>query len=471
MELLHKQRQCQTQKLHLTPQMRQALDILNMPLSDLRSFIEEQIQQNPMLELEGGMEGSMETAESVITSPSDEDSYDSSQTNDAWDDVPARSTVATQNWGDSCFTEFCDDRGVQSTEINFFVSLKEQVGSLRLDKATQHLCNHIIDCLDSRGYLELGLNDIASKLHVPLFDVLHAINVIQSLTPKGVGARTLQECLMLQLKSSNSFCDETIILINQGLRLLAMNDMKGIAALLHCSVSKAIDYADIIRSFTPIPSRGFNTGETTLQLIPDAIITLENGGFSVDFCKQYLPKLQLSTDYNNLMDITNDPEVLKYLKAQKSCAQSLILAIDQRFNTLQKIILSIIDLQSAFFIKGIDLKPMALADIAERLSLHISTVSRAIQEKYIVCPFGTYKLKDFFTTGIQSDEGTAISNTLVRAKILDLIDSENPECPLSDESIRQALEAYNILISRRTVAKYRENAGIGNAKQRCRRIS
>ncbi|MDL2218725.1 RNA polymerase factor sigma-54 [Ruminococcaceae bacterium OttesenSCG-928-O06] len=455
------------QKLILTTAMYQSLEILRMPVQQLADYIEEQLHENPMLELDG--DAAADGAELFAPVPLPEDAAD--EVDDAvWEEYEA--DVSQWSRGDYASPGMAEyDPGrlyAQNRGEDFKAMLLEQLDALPLEPPFHSLCRYIIECLNQRGYFSFEAGDIAQELGLPLYDVMQALYAVQSLQPTGVAARTLQECLILQLAESPNFNHYTVRIVKEGLPLLADNDIDGIAQLLGCSAAVARQSADAVRALNPIPSRGYYTGEQSQYIVPDAAVVKDGEGLLVVLNSRALPGLELNREYCKLMEGQVDADTGRYLKTRYSDAVALLKAVEDRNTTLHKVIQCIAELQQAFFEDGTSLAPMTLSDVAGPLGIHPSTVSRAVQEKYITCAAGTVGLKSLFTTGVKSASGQAVSNVLIRQKIEKYIEAEDKARPLSDEDLRGVLQTLGIDISRRTVAKYREELGIENSARRRR---
>lgn len=433
------------------------MKILCMPLQELKNLIIQNIYENPLLEI-------------------DSEDYDAKSENDfpseegpeaTVDDIDysiSENPVTAGVWSDTT------DRFAQiSTKQTFVSMLEEQIGVLKLETGMAELCKYMICCLDKRGYLDSDPAEIAQELGCPLQAVLRALTIIQGLQPAGVGARSLKECLLLQLKSNpKQYNMYTVKLVNEGLKLLADNNLTAIAGLLKMNKEDAQHICKIVRNLSPIPSRGYNTGEQNLSVIPDAVVKKEGAGFSVTINRNSYSKLEFCREYINMLTDARETDVKKYLRENYNNAKGLIKSVKYREHTLTRVIRQIVSLQSDFLGgKGI-LRPMGMAEIADSLGLHISTVSRAIQGKYIFCLGKTIELKSLFSAGVTNNYGELVAVDFIRQELKKQIDEEDKKHPLSDESLRLALKASNIDVARRTIAKYREELGILSSARRKR---
>lgn len=459
------------QKMVLSTKMYQSLEVLQMSAAQLAEYLQEQLRENPLLEWD---ESAAATPAENIFSPVPMEEIATSQDEPliTWEESASEGTaVPPRAQMDKLGAEYDPQRlyGAAAGAESFKQMLQEQLGAMKLDTGLRNLCDYLVDCLNRRGYLEVAVEDVAEELGLSGFEVMQALYVVQSLSPTGVAARTLEECLVLQLAQTESFNHCTLLTVKQGLSLVAADDMAGLAQLLGTNKETASRCAAAVRRLNPIPSRGYDTGEQTPYALPDAVIEREGDALNIQLNYGPVRQITLSDQYANLDAQEMDADTKQYLKSKKETAQALLKALGDRAATLQKVIACVTQLQSDFFLHRGPLVPMTMADVAEELELHTSTVSRAVQDKYIVCPLGTLPLKSLFTTGVKSADGGVVSNTLVRQKIEQLVAGEDVRHPLSDEDLRTALDALGIAISRRTVAKYREEMGIPASSKRRRR--
>lgn len=455
--------QRQTQRLQLTAQMQQSLQVLQMPLEELRDLVQQQLQENPLLETV-----QPEPEEGATPDPFDNEALLAPEEDTAHDyeDRFETGTVATKT--DETFLFALHAANTYRTqEQSYRGLLQEQIMTMGLPARQQQLCLYLIDCLNERGYLDGELTELAQETGVSCFEMEQALFVLQSLEPAGTGARDLSECLLLQLVNSPAFGPQTVKLVKSGLPLLARGDMQGLARLLECTPAQASQAATQVRALNPVPTRGYYTGEDNTNVIPDAMVLRESGEFGVLMNRRAMPMLEINREYCRLLTSSGGATDKQYLKEKRQAAQTLIQSIESRHSTLQKIIWCVVQKQPAFFKGGGALAPMTLKDVAEALELHVSTVSRAVRDKYIVCAAGTVALKTLFSTGIPGAEG-AVSATVVRKMIQKCIRDENPQKPLSDENICKELSKMDIDVSRRTVAKYRQEMGYPAASGRRR---
>lgn len=450
------QTQSLAQKLVLTQNMRQSLDCLQLSAPELSEYVQEIALSNPLLDVQAPTY--YETQLPSETAPSEREAAEVRES-DAWQGVSAG-----RGGGDtpSDFTAFL------VREKTFRDHLNEQIGQMKLvDDALLRLCRFLIDCLDERGYLDCPLEDLAREFDLPLFSLEQALFAVQMLDPPGVGARNLTECLTLQLAQSRSFDERALTIARDGLELLSRRDYNGLAALLGVSTGEAKEAAAKILALNPIPSRSFAGSEQIAYVAPDAEFSVQQGQLVIELNERILPRLSVNAEYAALMNTSDDPEVQRYVKEKLSEAQALIKGVHTRCDTLVQMLTLIGREQHGFFCGGEALLPVTMQQLSEKMGVSTSTVSRAAQNKYIQFQGRIIPVRSFFTTAIRPD--AAVSSHAVKQRLQSLIRAEDPAAPLSDESLRLALSALGIEVSRRAIAKYRSEMDIPSSSQRKKR--
>lgn len=447
----------QEQKLIMTQSMQLSIKLLQMSTVELKEYIDKEFAENPTLEVK------------------DEALEDGYVSKDKLDYKEMIKYLEFDSYGSQSYSSYDEDSDISPfTFISNKKSLKEylteQLREQVNDKELIAIASYLIEGLDERGYLSSSLEDLSSELKLPLESVQGALNIIQGLDPAGIGARNLKECLRLQLVRNNCTNEKLFTLVEEHLENLADNKYLQISKELNITPQEAQDLGDIIKSLEPKPSRGFYTGEDTKYIIPDAIIKKLGEEYVIIMNDSVLPKLSINPIYKELITTDKDKEAVAYVKDKLDSALFLIKSIESRRSTLYKVLEKVIEKQKDFFDKGENyLKPMTLKDIASELGIHESTVSRAIREKYILTDRKTIKIKDIFSTGIQKsrdNEDVAVIN--IKNRIKSLIEAEDKRKPLSDQGICDILNNMEYNISRRTVAKYREELGIKSSSKRKR---
>jgi RNA polymerase sigma-54 factor len=338
-----------------------------------------------------------------------------------------------------------------------------------LDPKTRKIAEYIIDSLNPWGYRTERATEIAVKLDCEHDEVMKAIHVVQSLEPAGVGAKSLQEALMLQLKRMGEYNEVFADIITNHLQNIANNRIQMIAKALNLSLDETNEYCDELRSLDPKPGVRYGKNDENSYIKPDVYVKEDRGKYLIFANEKITPLLNTSPYYEKLLaEAAGDEETTEYIKSKMNSAVWLIKGIDQRRRTIQKVAEAIVAHQQDFFKKGSSaLRPMTLSDIAEELDIHESTVSRAVNGKYMQTPRGLFEMKFFFSGSVSGSTGDDMSQEAARQAIKEIVANEDPKKPLSDEKIKEKLYTeHKIDIARRTVAKYREQLGIPGTSKR-----
>ena len=449
------QTQSLAQKLVLTQNMRQSLDCLQLSAPELSEYVQEVALSNPLLDVQAPTY--YETQFPSEAAPSEREAPEIREA-DAWQSF----SPSAGGDGQTDFTAYL------VREKTFRDHLNEQIGQMKLvDDELLRLCRFLIDCLDERGYLDCPLEDLAREFDIPLFSLEQALFAVQMLDPPGVGARSLSECLTLQLAQGRSLDPLALKIARDGLEMLGKRNFSGLAALLGVSVGEARAAAAKILALNPIPSRSFAGSEQIAYVAPDAEFSVQQGQLVIELNERILPRLSVNAEYAALMNTSDDPEVQRYVKEKLSEAQALIKGVHTRCDTLIQMLTLIGREQHGFFCGGEALLPVTMQQLSEKMGVSTSTVSRAAQNKYIQFQGRIIPVRSFFTTAIRPD--AAVSSHAVKQRLQSLIRAEDPAAPLSDEALRLALSALGIGVSRRAVAKYRAEMGIPSSSQRKKR--
>ncbi|GAA0179409.1 RNA polymerase factor sigma-54 [Clostridium sediminicola] len=443
----------QEQKLIMTQQMQMSVKILQMSNFEIQNYIDKELQENPVLEAEAKAKKSEEEVNyKELIKYLDED-YNYSNKNYY---VNNEEEVSPFNF--------------ISAKKSLKEYLEEQVIDLKLSRYERYLCMYIIEDIDSRGYLFSDKQSLAEELNIGVEVIEKTLDIIQNLDPTGIGAQDLKECLKIQLRALSYDEEDLYTIVDEYLELIADNKYNVLAKKLNVSNKKAQEYGDIIKTLEPKPSRGFYTGEDIKYIAPEAIIRKIEDKYFVIMNNDSVPKLNINNTYKNIIYNDEDAKTVKYVKEKINSAMFLMKSINQRENTIYRILKKLVEIQKDFFDYGKNyLKPLTLKEIAEMLEIHESTVSRAIRDKYIYTDKGTIKIKDLFTTGLsQKNSGDDVSTILIKNEIKEMVDNENKKKPYSDQKICDMLKSQDLKISRRTVAKYREELGIKSSSKRKR---
>ncbi len=428
-------------KLLLTPQIKQALKILKFSLEELEHFIREEATGNPLIELK--------EPDSLIEM------------------ARVRNDGATSFTSDENFNPLLHvPHQEESIETYLMEQLAVQKGLSTIDR---EIVLYLIRNLNEAGYLDCDFEDTAERFCVSVEKCEELVAVLQSFEPAGIGARNLAECLYLQMVSKGDAPRHTELIIQNHLIDLAEGNLQSVAKLYGIAKDEAENIFSYIKRLNPRPLREFQPSKQE-YIIPDIIVEEVNGEFVVHLNDRFLPQISINTYYEELLRTNASGETKEYLKTKLSDAFLLMRGIEQRHETLYKVTESIVEKQWAFLKNGKKaLVPFRLKDVAERLGLHESTVSRTISQKYIQTPQGIMPLKMFFVRGVRMQDGEVEAPLFIKEKIRAIIEREDLRKPLSDQKIANILLAEGIPIARRTVAKYREELGIPQSTQRGRK--
>jgi RNA polymerase sigma-54 factor len=469
----------QTQALVLTPQLTQAIKLLQLSNLELEAFIAEELAKNPLLEARSDDEPAEQPAgDAVAVGDSDDDGADDPGADDlilgsADDDRPLDVDWTSEALETDSFTDVVgaapSDEGFDFERVQYSAaSLAEHlVDQLHGASGPEgDLARIIAEMLDETGYLTVPLADIADASGVPVEVVAKGLALVQDLDPPGVGARSLAECLALQAKAADRY-DPAMARLIDNLELLSkgrMTDLKRI-----CGVDDE-DLADMIRelrAYDPKPGCMLSGGPAE-EVTPDVFVRRTRRGFAVELNQATLPRVLVNRRYyQELKSGPQDKSSRAWLSECLASANWLVKALDQRARTIVKVMSEIVKRQQGFFERGVSaLRPLTLREVAEAIDMHESTVSRVTSNKYVLCDRGLYELKYFFGSGVASTEGEGAAAEAVKAAIREIIDAETDI--LSDDAIAAILKQRGFDVARRTVVKYREAMGIGSSIQRRR---
>lgn len=435
----------QEQKLVMTQDLQLAVKILQLTSFELNQYIDEQLVENPMLEAEEPSIEEYDKIEEPVYEYYDE-GIDYSEYQDNSEYVSPFTFIA----GETSMWEY----------------LKEQLRFMPLTKPMTKMCEYIIDNIDEAGYLTIDISDLCNKYKVSNEEAEEALDIVQSLEPWGVGARNINECLLIQVRNKGISDEILENIIQNMLEDVAQGNINKISKGNNISADKARDYIDIIRNLDPKPGIRLN-GDRVRYVVPDVIVEKIDGKYIVNVNEDSLPKLKINNMYRQLINKKNSNE-FRYLKERFESAVWLIKSIEHRVQTIKSVMEAIIKYQLDFFEHEQGLKPLNLKQIASEINMHESTVSRAIKGKYVQTPKGLFEIKSFFMRGIQSKSGEEIATQDIKNRIREVIEGENTKKPLSDQQICDMLNKEGFNVSRRTVAKYREEMNISSSSKRKR---
>ena len=461
-----------SQKLILTPSLQQAIKLLPMTTLELAELLNQEMIENPMLE---EVQADDQPPEAPSTDAEPEPVKTTEDKGDTWDDADY----------EYFFGEYLDDgyRGskpaVEVRELPPIENTLSSRGSLAdhlmwqlnlqaVADLTREIGAAIVGNIDDDGYLVASLEEIAALGDWKMPDVEAALAHIQSFDPIGVGARDLQECLLLQLKPLGLLGTTTELLVREHLRLLQNHRIPELAKLVGIEPEEVKEHLEIVRHLDPKPGARY-TPPDSQYVIPDVYIIKTDEGYRAALNEDGLPQLRISPVYRRLLDKTGEAsdETRAYVKDKFRSALWLLKSVDQRQRTIVKVATSIITFQKDFLDKGIEhLRPLVLRDVANDIGMHESTVSRVVNNKYMHTPQGVYEMKYFFHSGISSSFGENVSSVTIKQRIKKIIDAEDAKRPLSDSKIMNILQKEGLDLARRTIAKYREELKIPTSNQR-----
>ncbi|MCR4401268.1 MAG: RNA polymerase factor sigma-54 [Firmicutes bacterium] len=490
----------QVQKLVITPELRQAITVLQLPWMELREYIETEMLENPVLELadatgpetasgdDGGIEAADARSDETLSRDVNErqrgEASDGSQ-DDRGDAVTDGPDVDWQAY----FDDASDLGYVMPRERNeeaessyesyvghqesFQEHLMFQLRLSPLSDDDMRIGSIIIGGIDDDGYLRMEVSEIAAMAGVSVERVERVLSVVQGFEPSGVGARNLRECLLIQLGTIDVPADERDLastLIKDYLDDVAAGRLAKIAQRLQRPVAAVQRACDVIKTLDPKPGREFSGTRPAGYIVPDVTVERVGDDYVIVVNDVSAPRLTINPAYREMLrNPQQEAGAVEFVKSKLGSAMWLIRSIEQRRRTLYRVTECIVRFQRDFFDKGIKhLKPLTLKEVADEIGVHESTVSRATAGKYVQTPRGVYEMRFFFASGVPTATGDSASSESIKRMIRDIIESEDPKEPLSDQAIADLLRAQGILISRRTVAKYREEDMIPASKQRKR---
>ncbi|HQH19709.1 MAG TPA: RNA polymerase factor sigma-54 [Bacteroidales bacterium] len=490
--LNQKLQQKQLQKL--SPQQIQLMKLLQVPTVALEQRIKQEIEENPALEEGPEEDDNPDTADELnedITSDFDEEEQDETKRNEedefAFDDyveddeIPLYKLVANNTSIDDEKKDIPFSVGASYQE-----QLLSQLGLRVLDDRKYQIASQIIGNLDDSGYLQRELSamvdDLAfsSNIKTNINELKELLNIIQEFDPPGIGARNLQECLLIQLKRKEPqtvYIKTAILILEKYFDDFTKKHYDKISKKMEISDENLKNAVNEILKLNPKPGNSFNENSRIQQyIVPDYIITNNNGMLELFLNSKNAPDLRVSKSYNEMLvsysnnknKMNEQKEAVLFVKQKIDSAKWFIDAIKQRQDTLYKTMYSIMEYQKEYFLEGDEtlLKPMILKDIAEKINLDISTISRVANSKYVQTPYGTFPLKSFFSESMSTDSGEEVSTREVKKILQDCIDSENKKKPLTDDELAKILKEKGYNIARRTIAKYREQLNIAVARMR-----
>ncbi|MED4755077.1 RNA polymerase factor sigma-54 [Brevibacillus choshinensis] len=446
----------QTLKLVMTPELRQAITILQYSAIDLISYLQEQANENPVIDLEAPREIATAKAEK----PTPEIDWKEIVGNRASGEYTVSKNESTYNPLDY----------VQQGADTLYEHLESQLGYVKgFSPLQRKIALFLIGNLDEKGYLEVTLEEAGEKLGAELLEIEDVLSVLQHFDPVGVAARSLEECLLLQLEHLALDDEKIVQVVRFHLQDLADKRYQRIADKVGCTPQDVQTMADLVRTLNPRPGAAYSRVETR-YVIPDVAVEKVGNEYVVLVNDIATPRLKINSFYEKMLSQQKSQEEAKqFIHEKLNAAMWLAKSLEQRRLTLMRVTQAIVEMQKDFFDRGVHyLKPMTQKEIAERVNLHESTISRATSNKYVQTPRGIFELKYFFTSALSTSNGESTSSESVKRRIKALIEQEDRKAPLSDQKLGEMLQSEGIEISRRTVAKYREEMMIPSSAKRKR---
>jgi RNA polymerase sigma-54 factor len=466
-----------SQKLILTPQLQQSIKLLQLPQLELLNTLNQELMENPFLEEVAERESKEKTKNSETPS-----------SDNVQQESPDNFAAPLEKMFGFTADEYFNERGSDGRDLGYFSSDIEtptpferntrkmnlpeylfwQLRFSRISESLKRAGEIIIGNLDDNGYLQASTDEISKMAQTDTKEVEEALALIQNFDPAGVGARNLQECLLLQLRTLN--LQNTLVekILTEGFSELEKRNYKKLGVKLKLPLDEILIAVKIIEGLEPRPGRNFSN-EEIIHITPDVYISEDSEGkFVIVLNDDSIPKLRLSNYYRTLLakKSTLKQEEKQFLEEKLRSAVWLLKSLDQRNKTIYRVTDSILKFQEGFFRKGIsELKPLNLKDVAMDLGMHESTISRVTSNKYLQCPQGLVDFKFFFSNAVPGTDGD-VSSSLIKNTIKQLIAKEDTQTPLSDKSLVEALKNVHIKIARRTVAKYREELKIPSHSRR-----
>ncbi len=488
------------QQLKMTPQLQQAIKLLQLSAMELSQEIQTTLDSNPLLEVEDDwsdnlpeVDDSTDNYDNFDAEPAPIDDFPDAQdleqdvgaqlseplsetleVDSSWDDVYPQAPAAAPASG-----EFDLDPGANNvTAPSLIDHLEWQLNLTPMAPSDRVVAMAIIDAIDTDGMLSASIEEIRTTLFDPNLtaddqindeDIIQILGRVQQFDPIGVGARDLRECLLLQLMQldpATEWLEEAISVVDQHLDLLGAKDFVNLIKRTRLQESQLSEIVALIRTLQPRPGAAFDSTDSDFVL-PDVVVRKQNNRWLVELNPETLPKVRINDTYAGYVKNLSSGADKDFIKDNLQEARWFLKSLQTRHDTLLKVATKIVEVQQGFLEHGPEaMKPLILADIAEQVELHESTISRVTNRKYLATPRGLFELKYFFSSHVGTASGGEVSSTAIRAIIKKLTAEENPRKPLSDSKIAVILKAQNITVARRTVAKYRESLSIPPSNER-----
>ncbi|AWS62967.1 RNA polymerase factor sigma-54 [Escherichia coli] len=464
-----------SQQLAMTPQLQQAIRLLQLSTLELQQELQQALESNPLLE-------QIDTHEEIDTRETQDsetlDTADALEQKEMPEELPLDAswdTIYTAGTPSGTSGDYIDDelpvyQGETTQTLQDY--LMWQVELTPFSDTDRAIATSIVDAVDETGYLTVPLEDILESIgdeEIDIDEVEAVLKRIQRFDPVGVAAKDLRDCLLIQLSQfdkTTPWLEEARLIISDHLDLLANHDFRTLMRVTRLKEDVLKEAVNLIQSLDPRPGQSIQTGEPE-YVIPDVLVRKHNGHWTVELNSDSIPRLQINQHYASMCNNARNDGDSQFILSNLQDAKWLIKSLESRNDTLLRVSRCIVEQQQAFFEQGEEyMKPMVLADIAQAVEMHESTISRVTTQKYLHSPRGIFELKYFFSSHVNTEGGGEASSTAIRALVKKLIAAENPAKPLSDSKLTSLLSEQGIMVARRTVAKYRESLSIPPSNQR-----
>ncbi|EFC2184609.1 RNA polymerase factor sigma-54 [Escherichia coli] len=464
-----------SQQLAMTPQLQQAIRLLQLSTLELQQELQQALESNPLLE-------QIDTHEEIDTRETQDsetlDTADALEQKEMPEELPLDAswdTIYTAGTPSGTSGDYIDDelpvyQGETTQTLQDY--LMWQVELTPFSDTDRAIATSIVDAVDDTGYLTVPLEDILESMgdeEIDIDEVEAVLKRIQRFDPVGVAAKDLRDCLLIQLSQfdkTTPWLEEARLIISDHLDLLANHDFRTLMRVTRLKEDVLKEAVNLIQSLDPRPGQSIQTGEPE-YVIPDVLVRKHNGHWTVELNSDSIPRLQINQHYASMCNNARNDGDSQFIRSNLQDAKWLIKSLESRNDTLLCVSRCIVEQQQAFFEQGEEyMKPMVLADIAQAVEMHESTISRVTTQKYLHSPRGIFELKYFFSSHVNTEGGGEASSTAIRALVKKLIAAENPAKPLSDSKLTSLLSEQGIMVARRTVAKYRESLSIPPSNQR-----
>ncbi|ENC3176254.1 RNA polymerase factor sigma-54 [Escherichia coli] len=464
-----------SQQLAMTPQLQQAIRLLQLSTLELQQELQQALESNPLLE-------QIDTHEEIDTRETQDsetlDTADALEQKEMPEELPLDAswdTIYTAGTPSGTSGDYIDDelpvyQGETTQTLQDY--LMWQVELTPFSDTDRAIATSIVDAVDDTGYLTVPLEDILESMgdeEIDIDEVEAVLKRIQRFDPVGVAAKDLRDCLLIQLSQfdkTTPWLEEARLIISDHLDLLANHDFRTLMRVTRLKEDVLKEAVNLIQSLDPRPGQSIQTGEPE-YVIPDVLVRKHNGHWTVELNSDSIPRLQINQHYASMCNNARNDGDSQFIRSNLQDAKWLIKSLESRNDTLLRVSRCIVEQQQAFFEQGEEyMKPMVLANIAQAVEMHESTISRVTTQKYLHSPRGIFELKYFFSSHVNTEGGGEASSTAIRALVKKLIAAENPAKPLSDSKLTSLLSEQGIMVARRTVAKYRESLSIPPSNQR-----